>query len=326
MPRLTITIPAIGNWESLEATLVSVLQYRPYDCEVMVALNRPYDDPYELSGEVQFLELPRRSRLVDLVNAGFVAAGGDIVHVLAAGTQASENWVEPALRHFSEPQVSLVAPLMVDSGHTRVVAAGCAWSRGGKWSAFGKGATLEKPLMTGHDWVGPDLLAGFYRRATLAEVGALDATVPAELAAIDLGLRVRQVGRRALLEPACRVTVEERIPRAAGPFSQGWHAERLFWRHLYGGNTASKLAAHAFAVVFEAAGAAVRPANAVRAAGRIGGLCDPRRARRTSLADSESAARAAANDDRRVDGPHLVGLPTRGGRASINSFSHEATT
>ncbi|HEX7378763.1 MAG TPA: glycosyltransferase [Pirellulales bacterium] len=326
MPRLTITIPAIGNWESLEATLVSVLQYRPYDSEVMVALNRPYDDPYDLSGEVRFLELPRRSRFVDLANAGFAAAGGDIVHVLAAGAQASENWVEPALRHFSEPQVSLVAPLMVDSGHTRVVAAGCAWSRGGKWSAFGAGATLEKPLTTGRDWVGPDLLAGFYRRATLAEVGALDATLPAELAAIDLGLRVRQVGRRALLEPACRVTVEERIPSPAGSFSQGWHAERLFWRHLCGGNTASKLAAHAFAVVFEAAGAAVRPANAVRAAGRIGGLCDPRRPRRTALADSEFPAQAAANDDRRVDGPHLVGSPARGGRASINSFSHEATS
>ena len=54
-------LSATGAIEALESTLVSVLENRPRDCEVIVVSNRKYDDPYSLAGEVTFIEADRRS-------------------------------------------------------------------------------------------------------------------------------------------------------------------------------------------------------------------------------------------------------------------------
>jgi Glycosyltransferases involved in cell wall biogenesis len=43
-PRLSIVIPAVSSAEDLEQTLVSVLENRPDDCEIMVALGCHHDD------------------------------------------------------------------------------------------------------------------------------------------------------------------------------------------------------------------------------------------------------------------------------------------
>ena len=45
MPRLAIVIRAVGSIESLEGTLVSVLENRPADCEILVALDKPTPIP-----------------------------------------------------------------------------------------------------------------------------------------------------------------------------------------------------------------------------------------------------------------------------------------
>ncbi len=74
MPRLSIVIPVVGDPRHLDDTLVSVLQNRPDDCEILVVHNRPYDDPYELSDEVRFVEARRGSRLVDCLNVGIAAS------------------------------------------------------------------------------------------------------------------------------------------------------------------------------------------------------------------------------------------------------------
>lgn len=46
MLRLSILIPFLGDRDSLETTLASVLRNRPEGTEVVVALGRDYDDPY----------------------------------------------------------------------------------------------------------------------------------------------------------------------------------------------------------------------------------------------------------------------------------------
>jgi len=56
VPRLSIVIPCLGGAAEFDATLVSVLQHRPADCEVLVIHNEPYDDPYALGHEVRFVE------------------------------------------------------------------------------------------------------------------------------------------------------------------------------------------------------------------------------------------------------------------------------
>ena len=51
MSRLSIVIPVLGSLDGLEDTLVSVLENRPADCQIVVVLNQPYDDPYDLKDE-----------------------------------------------------------------------------------------------------------------------------------------------------------------------------------------------------------------------------------------------------------------------------------
>ena len=57
MPRLSCVIPAVGTTQDLETTLVSVLEKRPDDCEIIVVLNESYADPYGLKDEVRFVEM-----------------------------------------------------------------------------------------------------------------------------------------------------------------------------------------------------------------------------------------------------------------------------
>ena len=55
VPRLSIIIPCLGGGAEFDGTLVSVLQNRPADCEVIVAHTDDYGDPYALRGEVEFV-------------------------------------------------------------------------------------------------------------------------------------------------------------------------------------------------------------------------------------------------------------------------------
>ena len=51
-------IPAPSDVAALEDTLVSVLEKRPADAEVIVALGCAYDDPWNIREEVTFVQAP----------------------------------------------------------------------------------------------------------------------------------------------------------------------------------------------------------------------------------------------------------------------------
>ena len=52
-PALSIVIPAPSDSAALEATLVSVLENRPADCEIVVSLGFEYADPWNIADEVR---------------------------------------------------------------------------------------------------------------------------------------------------------------------------------------------------------------------------------------------------------------------------------
>src|SRR5438034_11152759 len=86
VPRLPIIIPCLGGAAELDGTLVSVLQNRPADCEVLVAHTEPYDDPYSLRSEVSFFHTPAAS-LVELLNAALEATTGEVIHIVGCGLE-----------------------------------------------------------------------------------------------------------------------------------------------------------------------------------------------------------------------------------------------
>ncbi|MEI7862936.1 MAG: glycosyltransferase, partial [Planctomycetota bacterium] len=120
--KLSIVIPAPGDTQALEETLVSVLENRPAHCEVIVALGCEYADPWNIGDEVQFVRAEGLG-LVACVNAGIAASTGSVVHLLAAGWKATPGWTEAALVRLRDSRVGAVAAVAVQAALHEQVAA-----------------------------------------------------------------------------------------------------------------------------------------------------------------------------------------------------------
>jgi hypothetical protein len=245
VPRLSIVIPCLGGAAEFDGTLVSVLQNRPADCEVLVVHAEPYDDPYDLAHEVRFVEAPRRS-LVELINSGLQQVRGEIVHVLACGLEVAEGWTAAAVRHFDDAEIAAVSPVILDSDHTAVVAAGVRWSLGGarvlvsdqRVLSAGAGRLRTKIL-------GPTLPAGYYRRDVLLALGGFEPSLGDELADVGLALDIEALGLLSVCERSSQIVQQEEPKQAnSGPALPGRAAQRLFHRHAARRGLAASLAVH----------------------------------------------------------------------------------
>lgn len=251
MPRLSIVIPALAAWEQLEATLVSVLANRPTDAEIVVALGRGYEDPYGLEGEVRFVSLPRGATAVDAWNEAFVACRAPVVHLLACGAIVTEGWADAALSHFDDLRVAAVAPIITSVDERIVQTAGWQYSLGGVASNFAVGQPPDSVREVRRRWMGPHGAAAFYRQSVLTPSrAAFDASLGEELAPLDLALRLRTAGYRAILEPRSRVAIAN-FTLSGGMAGNHLVHEKLFWRHAASDGTWHSAVAHVGTVAVE---------------------------------------------------------------------------
>jgi hypothetical protein len=260
-------IPVVGTADRLEGTLVSVLEHRPDNCEVIVVLNTSYDDPFELRGEIQFIEAPPATGLVGCINLGIAAATAPIVHVLASGFEASNGWLEKATQHFSDPRVAAVTPIVYDAAERdRLIAAGVGWARGGS-RTIGQVVPKEN-CESSRESIGPLSVAGSYRKAALIPFGGgLPVEVGDHLADLDLALSLTLAGWTIPLDSTCQVFgVPNEEPRGGG-FTSGLWSERLFWRHARRLGLMRELLSHAKMVVAKSLQA---PAQVF---GRLAAIC-----------------------------------------------------
>ena len=182
MPRLSCIIPVVGDVRPLESTLVSVLANRPDDCEILVVLNRPYDDPYDLKSEVRFLEANARTGYIGCANLGIRASAAPVVHLLGAGLEVTEGWADAALDRLRDPTVAAVAPIVRHSnGGRQSLTAGVAYLRGGRRTACLQLLNCTVP----GDPLGPSAAAAFFRKSALLGLGGLPEELGDELADVD---------------------------------------------------------------------------------------------------------------------------------------------
>jgi hypothetical protein len=270
VPRLSIVIPCLGGAAEFDGTLVSVLQNRPADCEVLVVHTAAYDDPYQLGEEVQFLRASSRS-LVELINSACQHATGEIVHLVGCGLEVTESWTEAALVHFGDPEVAAVTPLVLGADRQTVAMAGLRWSLGGARRVVTDQRLLSQG--TGRlraSILGPALAAAFYRRDVLAALDGFDRSAGDELADVDFALAIQSLGRLHVCEPASRLiqmSGESLAPRSGG-FIGGRAAERLFWQHAAARGLISSLAFHPVAVLADIARRLPSPAAMTSLLGR----------------------------------------------------------
>jgi len=266
--RLSVVIPAV-DVAALEATLVSVLEHRPDDCDVVVALGAAYDDPWNIGEEVVFVEAARDKSLVGCVNAGVAAATGDVIHVLAAGWLATEGWTDAVMPHFASRGVGAVVPLGVSEGdREQPVSAGIRRTPGGR-SVPVVPRRLDDRIAVRRPPVAPALEAGFWRADLLRDVG-FSAACGDALAAADMAAVLASAATEVVFEPASRI-VAGPTPRGESAFMAGLHAERLFWRSLSSVPLVPAAVGHAAEVLRHAAATAPL-GTAGMLAGRLLGL------------------------------------------------------
>ncbi len=320
MPRLSIIIPVLGSAPRLESTLVSVLENRPTDCEIIVVLNAPYDDPYDLKDEVRYLHVGESAGIVESLNTGIQASRAAIVHLLASGFEVTEGWTDSVWSHFRDPHVAGVGPLVVDVLDSRKVLAAGLESAAASRIVRSFGGTDD--VAGAQQILGPLVQAAFFRRSALELVGGLPQAVGDSLADVDLALTLKYAGYHCMLEPASRVEAvpgDIALDTAAG-FRNGLAAERLFWRNAPVLGWKKSLAMHPLAVLGEFVAGLPHWGTMTRLCGRLLGCCQfgNYRAHHEWLDDVRRAAAALFRAGRptfmRVDAAHPV---ERGGERGV---------
>lgn len=321
-PRLSIVIPA-ADAAALEDTLVSVLENRPADCEIIAALGMPYDDPWNIAEEVRFVQAPVGTGMVGRVNLGVASSRGAVVHVLAAGWKATEGWTDAAVSHFADPNVAAVVPVGVAANDRgRVVAAGIRRTAGGRSVVAVPPRSAERIESFRPETVAPPvapaLEAGFWRADVLAR-GGFDSACGDALAAADMAALLTCAGETVVLQPESRVVWGPAAKRPT-PFVAGMNAERLFWRSLPTHATLPAVVAHAFEIARHAV--AVAPLGTLpMLAGRLMALvqfgsCLPR-ARELKALLRQAAQPKTASDlpgTLRIDAGHALPAGPKGRR------------
>jgi len=196
VPRLSIIVPHRRNDARLEATLVSVLENRPEDSEILVVHDGSYRDPYNLSDEVIFIEEPGSSSTTSLLNSGLQAACAPAICVLLDGVVVSAGWCEAPLSTLLGSQIAAVAlPLQTATARRT------SWGVGSRLlSRASATQTTRIEAASQRDSSGAPVLAcGFYRRKILLALGGWNTELEESVADVELAMTL------AALELDCQV-------------------------------------------------------------------------------------------------------------------------
>jgi hypothetical protein len=317
---LSIVIPVLGELKRLEDTLASVLANRPADCQIVVVHNRPYDDPYDLKGEVDFVEVAPGSGWVASIRAGMEASRAPIVNLLACGVEVDPDWTDAAMPHFLDAETAAVAALVLDRGcPRRALSAGLRYRPSGTIRRIGRRTVADKIAIRPQDYLlsGPDSLCAFYRKSSLEAIGGISDRAGDSFAAVATALALNQAGFRWVYEPKCQAFAGREVLAGRSAFREGRDAERLFW--LSGmPRPSGVLLTHIAVLVGEMLLCAIRPANVCRLVGRMLGAAQASMYRAPTPA---AIQRTAAPRPQTLRGPHYAHLASTRCSVSLASSS-----
>ena len=202
--RLSIIVPLQGDALAFEETLVSILENRPANVEVLVCHDGSYSDPFDLCDEVNFVTAGSSS-FVDLVSAGARVANGRFAHVISGGLMATAGWTEAALEKFEHVDCGSVAPVVRDPQGSGIIAAGWEDST----------TRLCRPASSGRETVGPSkkfvgafLQASFWRTDLLCSLADAFSASDAISASVAYEHLARSAGWRCVVADQCDLICE----------------------------------------------------------------------------------------------------------------------
>jgi len=237
MPRLSIVIACFEQTELLEETLVAVLQHRPDSCEIVVVHDGRYEDPYDLTDEVQFVQVPRGSGWTSAFETGLSVSSGEIVHLLGSGVIPEAGWTDSALMAFGNPEVGSVIPVVLDGDGERLRCVGVGLGPLLGRQLIGSGKELDDKRLLRYRPLAANLAASFFRAEAIEEVGGLSSEFGDDWADLDLGRRLDAAGYEVTVDPRSRLrcaSIDQ--PRATRFIDRGRQHQRLIqqWPEISG--------------------------------------------------------------------------------------------
>lgn len=198
--RLSIIVPLQGDALAFEETLISILENRPADAEILVCHDGRYEDPFDLCDEVKFVVADSAS-FVDLVLAGARTASGRFSHVISSGIKATSGWTDGALEKFEHDDCGSVVPVVRDREGGRIIAAGWEDSASRLCSPASKGRdSVKQP--SGKS-VGAFLQASFWRTDLLCSLAEAYAGSDVTSVSVIFEHLARGAGWRCVVADQC---------------------------------------------------------------------------------------------------------------------------
>lgn len=241
MVKLALIVPVAGPQADVDATLVSVLENRPADCQVLVPCPASYQDPYQLEDEVRFIACPSDD-LALLLNAAIEACEAEIIQFILPGMSVCAEWTNAALERFdAEPELAALSPVALQvEKPDRVSALGIRYLRSGRKSYVGQGRKKRSAKPVAID--APTLHGGYFRREVFAEIGGLNPKFSPHWLDADLAARLNDAELASAVEmESCVVADVAAVPSGFRTTAQ---AERLFWQHASNQGLLGSLLAH----------------------------------------------------------------------------------
>ena len=204
MPRLSIVVPHRHDDSALELTLVSILENREPDFEILIAHDGHYSDPYALDqDEAILIESESGASFTEQLNLAVASACSPVVQVLLPGCVVEKHWCDEALYLMKDKTVTAVCQPVVDVS-TNEVYLGLA------------GDSLPHRRVTGssHNVVGPLLCGGTFRKGTLKNICGWLEPCQREIAEVDFALMMSALEMRTAIAQQVTIRAPKRV--AAG--------------------------------------------------------------------------------------------------------------
>jgi len=116
VPQLSIIVPFQRDEAALESTLLSVLEAKTDDHELILVHSGEYSDPYQLGDdEAVVIETELGLSIADQLNVAAASARSPFVQVLLPGTQVEVGWSDASIERLQDPQVHAVCVPVLDT-------------------------------------------------------------------------------------------------------------------------------------------------------------------------------------------------------------------
>jgi hypothetical protein len=199
VPRLSLIVPFQCDSQALENTLVSVLELRSPDDELLIVHRGEYQDPYGLQGnEAKVLETPASTSLAEQLNIAVQNATGDVLQVVLPGTVLEADWCVDALAAFDEMDVDMIA-LGVSGSSANSLRYGFEADLIPQRRATGEASKIAGPLLAGT----------MIRRSAIECLGGWNTKIPGDLIDFELCLMAKLLGLQVGVVEGSSVTCDE---------------------------------------------------------------------------------------------------------------------